>query len=104
VLGKAHPAVDGEDNALAMRVGVTLPLAIEDGVVPAYDVGEYDHPLVVLVACEPADTMRPHKRPCRLGTSTDAPQDSPVGCSNLIPYNRTHLQSVLAGQRRRSGW
>jgi hypothetical protein len=30
------------------------PPAIEDGVISAYDLGEYENPLVVLVAYEPA--------------------------------------------------
>lgn len=38
----------------AIEAGVTLPPAIEDGVVPAYDVGEYENPLVVLVGYGPA--------------------------------------------------
>ena len=40
--------------ASAIEAGVVLPPGIEDGVIPAYDLGEYENPLVVLVAYEPA--------------------------------------------------
>jgi len=38
----------------AAGAGATLPPAIEDGVIPLYDLGEYQNPLVLLVAYEPA--------------------------------------------------
>lgn len=38
----------------AIEAGAALPPAIEDGVIPPYDLGEYENPLVVLVAYEPA--------------------------------------------------
>jgi predicted RNase H-like HicB family nuclease len=37
--------------ATAIDAGMRLPPAIEDGVIPPYDLGEYRSPLVVLVAC-----------------------------------------------------
>jgi predicted RNase H-like HicB family nuclease len=37
----------------AIDAGAVLPPAIEDGVIPAYDLREYENPLVVLVAYEP---------------------------------------------------
>jgi predicted RNase H-like HicB family nuclease len=35
--------------ASAIEAGAALPPAIEDGVIPPYDLGEYHNPLVVLV-------------------------------------------------------
>ena len=35
--------------ACAIEAGAALPPAIEDGVIPPYDLGEYHKPLVVLV-------------------------------------------------------
>jgi predicted RNase H-like HicB family nuclease len=37
----------------AIEAGATLPPAIEDGVIPSYDLGEYQKPLVVLVPHTP---------------------------------------------------
>ena len=37
----------------AIEAGAALHPAIEDGVIPAYDLGDYENPLVVLVAYEP---------------------------------------------------
>ena len=38
----------------AIEAGAEPPPAIEDGVIPSHDLGEYENPLVVLVAYEPA--------------------------------------------------
>lgn len=38
----------------AIEAGAALPPAIEDGVIPPYDLAEYENPLVVLVAYAPA--------------------------------------------------
>jgi len=40
----------------AIEAGALPPPAIEDGVIPSYDLGEYENPLVVLVAYEPTVT------------------------------------------------
>lgn len=37
----------------AIDAGATLPPSVEDGAIPAYDLSEYDNPLVLLVAYEP---------------------------------------------------
>jgi predicted RNase H-like HicB family nuclease len=44
---QARDALDSAGDA-----GVVLPPAIEDGGIPAYDLGEYHNPLVVLVPYE----------------------------------------------------
>lgn len=36
--------------ASAVEAGAALPLAIEDGAIPSYDLGEYHNPLVLLVS------------------------------------------------------
>nr|WP_294508917.1 type II toxin-antitoxin system HicB family antitoxin [uncultured Rhodopila sp.] len=36
----------------AVEAGATLPRSIEDGVIPPYDLGDYQNPLVVLVRFE----------------------------------------------------
>jgi predicted RNase H-like HicB family nuclease len=38
----------------AIESGAMLPPAIEDGVIPPHDLGEYENPLVFLVAYKPA--------------------------------------------------
>ena len=42
--------------ASAVEAGASLPPSVEDGAIPAYDRGEYDNPLVILV---PYDTPVP---------------------------------------------
>jgi predicted RNase H-like HicB family nuclease len=39
---------------LAIEAGAVPPPAIEHGAIPSYDLGEYENPLVVLVAYEAA--------------------------------------------------
>jgi predicted RNase H-like HicB family nuclease len=53
IAAQARDALDSASEA-----GVVLPPAIEDGGIPAYDLGEYHNPLVVLVSYEaPAPVM-----------------------------------------------
>lgn len=40
--------------ASAIEAGAALPPAIEDGVIPSYDLDDYQNPLVVLVLYAPA--------------------------------------------------
>jgi hypothetical protein len=48
--GPEQTAAQARDAlAEASEAGVVLPLAVEDGGIPAYDLGEYHNPLVVLV-------------------------------------------------------
>jgi predicted RNase H-like HicB family nuclease len=41
----------------AIEAGAALPPAIEDGVIPPYDLSEYDRPLVVLVPYAPTPVV-----------------------------------------------
>ena len=52
--GPEHIARQAQDAlSSAIEAGAVLPPAIEDGVIPRYDLGEYANPLVLLVAYEP---------------------------------------------------
>jgi hypothetical protein len=66
---QARDAVDSASEA-----GGVLPPAIEDGGIPAYDLGEYHNPLVVLVSYEaPARRSRPDQdAPGTLGAEEEA--------------------------------
>ena len=49
--GPEHIARQAQDAlSSAIEAGAVLPPAIEDGVIPRYDLGEYANPLVLLVA------------------------------------------------------
>jgi predicted RNase H-like HicB family nuclease len=53
--GPEHIARQARDALIsAIDAGAAAPPAIEDGVTHAYDLGEYENPLVVLAAYEPA--------------------------------------------------
>jgi predicted RNase H-like HicB family nuclease len=55
--GPEHIARQAQDALVsAIEAGVALPPAIEDGVIPPYDLAECENPLVVLVAYEPVVT------------------------------------------------
>jgi predicted RNase H-like HicB family nuclease len=55
--GPGQIATQAQDAlASAIDAGAALPPAIEDGVIPPYDLSEYQHPLVVLVPFFPPVT------------------------------------------------
>jgi predicted RNase H-like HicB family nuclease len=50
--GPEQIATQAQDAlASAVEAGAVLPPSIEDGVIPPYDLGDYQNPLVVLVPC-----------------------------------------------------